>query len=109
MHIGIRLSLKKCSPSCLAKTGNYSTTDILILQFLSWLSSVKAGIIDYDRFSIPITAFRSSSLLNKLSLTSELSSLSNAKKIGNMCSFVAYFSIIGHKAKIFSDKELLTY
>lgn len=46
IQIGFSLSLKNCSPNYLARMGNYSTTESLILQFLSWLSSVKAGIID---------------------------------------------------------------
>ena len=35
IQMGLSLSVKKASPSCLAKTGNYSTTESLILQFLS--------------------------------------------------------------------------
>jgi len=35
MQIGESFSLKKASPSCLARIGNCSTTDNLILQFLS--------------------------------------------------------------------------
>lgn len=109
MQIGFNLSVKNASPSYLARTGNYSTTDSLILQFLSWLSSVNAGIIDYVRFSIPITWFMSSSLLNRFNLTSELSSLNKAKNIGKMCSFVGPFSIIGHSESKFSARALLTY
>lgn len=109
MHIGFNFSTKKGSPSCFARMGNYSTTENLILQFLSYDSSVSAGMIDYDRFSIPITWFKYSSLLNKLRRTSELSSLNNAKNRGNMCSFVAAFSITGQIERIFSAKALRTY
>ena len=99
MQIGFNFSTKKGSPSCLASTGNCSTTESLMRQFLSYESSVRAGMIDWDRFSIPITWFRSSNLLKRLSLTSELSSLSSAKKRGRMCSFVAGFSMMGHILK----------
>lgn len=109
IQIAFNFSTKKASPSCLAKVGNCSTTECLILQFLSYDSSVKAGIIDYERFSIPITEFKSSSLLNKLSLTSELSSLRRAKNRGKMCSLVEALSTTGHSAKIFSARADLTY
>jgi hypothetical protein len=72
----------------LASVGYYSTTDNLILQFLSSLKSFSAGTIDYYRFSSPITLLRCSNLLNKLSLTSDDSSLKSAKKIGKICSLV---------------------
>lgn len=109
IQIAFNLSTKNASPSYLARVGNCSTTECLILQFLSWESSVKAGIIDYERFSMPMTWFRSSSLLKRFNLTSELSSLRSAKKRGNMCSFVAALSIIGQIANRFSAKALLTY
>jgi len=35
MQIGESFSLKKASPNYLARIGNYSTTESLILQFLS--------------------------------------------------------------------------
>jgi hypothetical protein len=38
--------VKNCSPNYLAKAGNCSTTESLILQFLSSLKSFKAGTID---------------------------------------------------------------
>ena len=72
----------------MASVGYYSTTDNLILQFLSSLKSFSAGTIDYYRFSSPITLLRCSNLLNKLSLTSDDSSLKSAKKIGKICSLV---------------------
>ena len=109
MQIGASFSLKNASPSCLARIGNYSTTESLILQFLSWDSSVKAGIIDWDRFSIPRTLFKSSSLLKRLSLTSDDSSLNKAKKMGKICSLVLALSIYGQIPKIFSASALLTY
>jgi hypothetical protein len=109
MQMGLSFSLKNYSPSCLARIGNCSTTDNLILQFLSWLSSVRAGIIDWDKFSMPRTLFISSSLLNKFNLTSEDSSLNKAKKIGKICSFVAALSIMGQRASKFSANEDLTY
>lgn len=109
MQIGASLSLKKASPNYLAKIGNYSTTESLILQFLSWLSSVSAGIIDWDKFSIPSTLFKSSSLLNKFNLTSEDSSLNKAKNIGRMCSLVLALSMTAHSASKFSASALLTY
>ena len=108
IHIGISFSVKKDSPSCLAKVGYCSTTDSLILQFLSSLRSLSAGTIDYYRFSKPITQFKSSSLLNKFKRTSDDSSLSKAKKIGNTCSLVGPFSIIGHIANKFSASACLT-
>jgi hypothetical protein len=77
-------SVKNCSPNYLAKAGYYSTTDNFILQFLSSLKSFNAGTIDYYKFSNPITWFRFSNLLNKLSLTSDDSSLKRAKNIGKI-------------------------
>jgi hypothetical protein len=59
-------------------------------------------MIDWDRFSIPMTWFKSSSLLKRLSLTSELSSRRRARNRGRICSLVAGFSIIGHIARRFS-------
>ena len=109
MQIGISLSVKNCSPNYLASVGYCSTTDSLILQFLSSLRSLRAGTIDCYRFSSPITWFKSSNLLNKLSLTSEDSSLRSAKKIGRMCSLVGPFSIFGHIASKFSARACLTY
>jgi len=109
IQIGANFSLKNASPSYLARIGNYSTTESLILQFLSWDNSVNAGIIDCDRFSMPRTLFKSSSLLNKFSLTSDDSSLSKAKKMGKICSLVLALSIYGHIPKIFSARALLTY
>lgn len=109
MHMALSFSTKKASPSYFARVGNCSTTECLILQFLSCESSVKAGIIDCDKFSIPITWFKSSSLLNRFSLTSELSSRRRAKKSGRMCSLVAALSTIGHRANRFSANALLTY
>jgi len=78
--------VKNYSPNYLASVGYYSTTDNLILQFLSSLKSFKAGTIDYYRFSRPITLLRCSNLLNRFSLTSDDSSLKSAKNIGKMCS-----------------------
>jgi len=101
--------VKNYSPSYYASAGYYSTTESLILQFLSSLKSFNAGTIDYYRFSSPITLLRSSSLLNRLSLTSEDSSLSKAKKIGKTCSFVGPFSIIGQIVRRFSANAYLTY
>lgn len=109
IQIGFSFSTKNASPSCLASVGNCSTTECLILQFLSYDNSVKAGIIDWERFSIPITWLRSSSLLKRLRRTSELSSLSKARKSGRMCSLVALFSTSGHNANKFSASALLTY
>jgi hypothetical protein len=51
----------------------------------------------------------SSSLLKRLSLTSELSSRRRARKIGRICSLVAALSIIGQITSRFSAKALLTY
>ena len=109
IQIGLSFSTKNASPNCLARVGNCSTTENLILQFLSCDSSVKAGIIDYDKFSIPITMLRSSSLLNRFRRTSELSSLSKARKRGRICSFVAFLSMMGQRARRFSARALLTY
>ena len=109
MQMGLSFSLKKASPSYLARTGNCSTTDNLILQFLSWLSSVRAGMIDWARCSIPNTLFKSSKRLKRFSLTSELSSLSRAKNMGRTCSFVACFSMIGQRGSRFSARAALTY
>lgn len=109
MQIGESFSLKKASPSCLARMGNCCTTDCLILQFLSYDNSDRAGMIDCDRFSIPSTLLSSSSLLNRLSLTSDESSLSRAKKIGRICSLVLPLSITAHSARIFSASALFTY
>ena len=58
---------------------------------------------------MPNTLFKSSSLLNRFSLTSELSSLSKARNIGRTCSFVAALSMIGQIARRFSERALLTY
>lgn len=109
MQIGFNFSTKKASPSCFAKMGKSSTTESLILQFLSCDSSVKAGMMDWLKVSMPITLFKSSNRLNKFNLTSELSSLNRAKKSGNTCSFVAGFSIIGQIERRFSARALLTY
>ena len=109
IQMGLSFSTKNASPSCLASVGNYSTTENLILQFLSCDNSVKAGIMDWERFSIPITWLRSSSLLKRLRRTSELSSLKRARKSGRMCSFVAAFSTRGQSANKFSARALLTY
>ena len=103
------LSLKNCSPSCLANTGNVSITVSLTLQFLSLLSSYRAGTMLCDRFSIPMTLLRSSSLLNKPSLTSGLSSLKRDKKIGMIWSLVAYFPMRGHTARTLEASPFLTY
>ena len=65
--------------------------------------------MDYAKFSMPMTLFMSSSLLNKLSLTSELSSLNSAKNIGSMCSLVGPLSIMGQSDNRFSATALLTY
>ena len=101
--------MKNYSPNYFANVGYYSTTDNFILQFLSSLKSFSAGTIDYYRFSSPITLFRCSNLLNRLSLTSEDSSLKRAKNIGKICSFVCALSIIGHNDSIFSANAYLTY
>lgn len=107
-HMGINFSVKNTSPSYLAKAGNCSTTDSLILQFLSSLRSLRAGTIDYCKFSRPMTLLSSSSLLNKFNLTSEVSSLSSVKKIGKICSLVGPFSIILQMERRFSASAYLT-
>lgn len=100
--------MKNCSPNYFANAGYYSTTDNFILQFLSSLKSFKAGTIDYYKFSRPITLFKCSNLLNKLSLTSEDSSLKRAKNIGKICSLVYVLSIMGQSESIFSASAYLT-
>lgn len=109
MQIGINLSVKKVSPNCVASPGYCSTTEILILQFLSSLRSFNAGTIDYWRFSNPKTWLRSSSLLKRFNRTSELSSLKRARNIGKIWSLVGPFSIIGHIDNKFSASAYLTY
>ena len=58
---------------------------------------------------MPRTLLRSSKRLKRFNLTSEDSSLSRAKKIGKMCSFVLGLSITAHRASTFSASALLTY
>lgn len=109
IQIGESFSLKKASPNYLAKMGNCWTTDCLILQFLSWDNSERAGMIDCERFSMPSTLFSSSRRLKRFSLTSDESSLSKAKKIGKMCSLVLPLSITAQRARTFSASALFTY
>jgi len=45
--MGTNFSVKNGSPNYTAKVLYYSTTDSLILQFLSSLKSFNAGTIDY--------------------------------------------------------------
>ena len=66
-------------------------------------------MIDCERFSIPRTWLRASSLLKRFNLTSDDSSLKRAKNIGRMCSLVFALSMSEHKANTFSARELLTY
>lgn len=108
-HIGMSFSVKNASPSYLARAGYYSTTESLILQFLSSERSFKAGTIDCWRFSRPITLLSSSRRLKRLSLTSLLSSLRRARKIGRICSLVGPFSMILQMLKRFSARACLTY
>ena len=108
-HMGISFSVKNASPSYLASAGYCSTTESLILQFLSSERSLSAGTIDCCKFSRPITLFSSSSLLKRFRRTSELSSLRSAKKIGKMCSLVGPFSIILQMESKFSARAYLTY
>ena len=100
--------MKNCSPNYLANAGYCSTTDSFILQFLSSLKSLRAGTMLCCKFSRPITLLRSSSLLKRFNLTSDDSSLSKAKKIGRICSFVGPFSIIGHIAAANQGLNLIT-
>ena len=106
--IVLSLLLKNCSPSCRARTGNCSTTLSLMRQFLSWDSSVRLGMIDCYKSSIPITWFRSSSLLNKFRRTSEFSSLSRLRKMGRMSSLVGPRSMMGQIERMFSARADLT-
>lgn len=102
-------SLKKGSPSCLASIGNCWMTDVFILQLFSFESSSRLGTIDCCRSVIPITWLRSSSRLNKFSLTSEDSSRSSNRKMGRMCWLVFAFPRIGHRERMFSASAHRTY
>ena len=107
--IGFKRSLKNGSPSCRARTGNCCTTLSLIRQFLSCERSVRLGMIDSCKFSIPMTAFKFSKRLNRFKRTSELSSRSRLRKMGRTWSFVGPRSIIGQIDKIFSARADRTY
>ena len=107
-QIGRSLSVMNYWPSCFARAGYYSTTDSLILQFLSSERSLSAGTIDCCRFSRPMTWLICSSRLNKLSLTSLDSSLRRAKKMGKICSLTWALSTRGQRARMFSARACLT-
>ena len=78
---------------CLANTGRYSKADFLTLQFFSFKSSWKAGVIELSKLSTPKTLVKSPNFLNRLILTSESWSFKRFEKTGMMKSTVGFFPI----------------
>lgn len=92
----------------LAKKDRNSMADDLTLQFLSTASSLRAGRRDWERDSKSITLVMSSKCLNKLTLTSEYSSLKSKRKICRILSLVAFFPTKGQRERRDSAKAALT-
>lgn len=101
-------SFRNSAPIALAKNPSTSMVWALIRQFLSWASSVSAGMTDWLSDSTPKTLVIKLSFLKRVILTSESWSLRRAKKIGRICSLVDFLPSTGDSDKIDDAKEFLT-
>lgn len=92
-----------------AKKANTSIVWARMRQFLSYASSVSAGMTDYDRDSTPRTLVMRLSFLNKVIRTSESVSFRSVRKMGKMCSDVPFLPSTGDKARIDDAIESYIY